>query len=125
MKKNIAVIGCGHWGKNLIRNFYELGALHSICDLDTEAANCIANKYNVKNLSFKRVIENEDIQGVVLAVPAPMHAKFGMQAIKAGKDVFIEKPLATNTADAIKLIDESKKQNVQLMVGHLTIPSCI
>ena len=38
MKKNIAVIGCGHWGKNLIRNFYELGALHSICDLDTEAA---------------------------------------------------------------------------------------
>ena len=67
-EKNIAVIGCGHWGKNLIKIFMNLG-LHSICDLDTEAANCIANKYNVKNLSFK-VIENEDIQGVVLAVPA-------------------------------------------------------
>ena len=119
MKKNIAVVGCGHWGKNLIRNFYELGVLHSICDLDTEAANFIANKYNVENLSLKTVINNDDIQGVVLAVPAPMHAKFGMQVIKAGKDVFIEKPLATNTADAIKLIDESKKQNVQLMVGHL------
>ena len=71
----ILLIGCGYWGKNLIRNFYELGVLHSICDLDTEAANFIANKYNVENLSLKTVINNDDIQGVVLAVPAPMHAK--------------------------------------------------
>ena len=54
MKKNIAVVGCGYWGKNLVRNFSELGALSSICDPSTEIANKYASQYNVKNSSFTK-----------------------------------------------------------------------
>ena len=56
MKKNITVVGCGYWGKNLVRNFSELGALYSICDPNTEIANKYAGQYNVKNSSFIEIL---------------------------------------------------------------------
>ena len=56
MKKNITVVGCGYWGKNLVRNFSELGALYSICDPNTEIANKYAGQYNVKNSSFIEIM---------------------------------------------------------------------
>ena len=58
MKKNIAVVGCGHWGKNLVRNFYELGALYSICDPINEVAIKYSSKYKVKNNSFDEILNN-------------------------------------------------------------------
>ena len=56
MKKNIAVVGCGHWGKNLVRNFAELNALGAVCDPNTELAKKFAIQFNVSNLSFSEVI---------------------------------------------------------------------
>ena len=61
MKKNITVVGCGYWGKNLVRNFSELGALYSICDPNTEIANKYAGQYNVKNSSFIEIINDLNI----------------------------------------------------------------
>ena len=74
MLKNIAVIGCGHWGKNLVRNFFEIGALVAISDPNKELANKFANDYSVDNLSFDEILKDKRINGLVLAVPAPLHA---------------------------------------------------
>src|SRR6056300_747104 len=119
MKKNIAVIGCGHWGKNLVRNFYELGALASICDPDINIAKQYAEQYSVQSHSFSEIINNTNIKGVVLAVPAKHHAAMAIDAMKQGKHVFVEKPLAMNEAEATLVIKTAKENKVQLMVGHL------
>ena len=119
MKKNIAVVGCGYWGKNLVRNFSELEVLSSICDPDTEIANKYASQYNVKNSSFIEIINDVNIKGVVLAVPAPLHASMAIEAMNKGKHVFVEKPIAMNETEAELMITTAKKNNVKLMVGHL------
>lgn len=119
MKKNIAVIGCGHWGKNLVRNFSELGALAAVCDPNDKLAQSYADKYSVDNLSFSAVTKNEAIEGVVLAVPAPLHASMAIEVMNFGKHVYVEKPLAMNKIEAEAMIAASKKNGVQLMVGHL------
>lgn len=119
MKKNIAVVGCGHWGKNLVRNFFELGALYSVCDPNVEIAQKYAIQYSAKNESFSDVINNKNIEGVVLAVPAPLHASMAIAALNSGKHVYVEKPLAMNQLEAESIIAAAYKNNVQLMVGHL------
>ena len=119
MKKNIAVVGCGHWGKNLVRNFYELGVLGSICDPNIDIAEQYSKQYSVQSHSFSEIINNASIKGVVLAVPAKYHAAMAIDAMKQGKHVFVEKPLAMNEAEAILMIKTAKENKVQLMVGHL------
>ena len=119
MRKNIAVIGCGHWGKNLVRNFAELGTLAAVCDPNGDLAQTYAAKYRVDNLSFTAVINNAAIEGVVLAVPAPLHASMAIEAMNAGKHVYVEKPLAMNSDEAEDMIASAKENGVQLMVGHL------
>ena len=119
MKKSIAVAGCGYWGKNLVRNFFELGVLSSICDPNPSIVNTFAKKYNVKNCSYAEILDDTDIKGVVLAVPAELHASMSIDAMSKGKHVFVEKPLAMNEDEANLMIATAKKNNVQLMVGHL------
>jgi UDP-2-acetamido-3-amino-2,3-dideoxy-glucuronate N-acetyltransferase len=119
MKKNIAVIGCGYWGKNLVRNFFELGVLSSICDPNHSIASTLAEKYNVKNCSFTEILEDTNIKGVVLAVPAELHASMAIDVMNKGKHVFVEKPLAMNEAEANLMIANAEKNDVQLMIGHL------
>ena len=119
MKKNIAVVGCGHWGKNLVRNFSELGALVAVCDPNNELAKTYAKEHNVDNLSFTEIINCAAIEGVVLAVPAPLHASMAIEAMNAGKHVYVEKPLAMNKIEAEAMIASAIENDMQLMVGHL------
>jgi UDP-2-acetamido-3-amino-2,3-dideoxy-glucuronate N-acetyltransferase len=119
MKKNIAVVGCGHWGKNLVRNFYELEVLTSICDPNIDIAKQFSKQYSVQNNSFSEIINNPKIKGVVLAVPAKHHAAMAIDVMKQGKHVFVEKPLAMNEAEATLMIETATENKVQLMVGHL------
>jgi UDP-2-acetamido-3-amino-2,3-dideoxy-glucuronate N-acetyltransferase len=119
MKKNIAVVGCGHWGKNLVRNFAELGVLGAVCDPNKGLAESYANQYQVNNLSFDDVLSNSNIDGVVLAVPAPLHAEMAIAAMKSGNHVYVEKPLAMNAAEAGDMIKVAEQNKNQLMVGHL------
>ena len=119
MKKNIAVVGCGHWGKNLVRNFSELGALAAVCDPQLELAKKYALELNVKNYSFDEILNDQFIEGVVLAVPAPLHASMAIKAMNAGKHVYVEKPLSMDSKEANNMIASSKKNDVELMVGHL------
>ena len=119
MKKNIAVVGCGHWGKNLVRNFSELDALFSICDPSSEVADKYASQYNVKKSPFTEIISDPNIKGVVLGVPAHLHASMAIEAMNKNKHVFVEKPLGMNEVEAKAMIATAKKNKVRLMVGHL------
>jgi len=115
----IAVIGCGAWGENLIRNFSELGALAAIHDVDIEKAQKLSLKYNAPFLSLKQIWENKDVLGVVVATPPAQHAAVAEAALKSGKHVFVEKPIALKVKDALKLCELSEEFGCHLMVGHL------
>lgn len=115
---SVAVIGCGHWGKNLVRNFAELGALASISDPNKDLATQFSTQYDVPALSFEDTLDS-GCEGVVIAAPAPLHAQLSEQAFAAGKHVYVEKPLAMTLEEADRIIKASKKADRQLMVGHL------
>ena len=119
MKKKIAVVGCGYWGKNLVRVFSELKALVAVSDPNQDLAIRYANEYCVEKLSFDEIINDPRIEGVVLAVPAPLHASMAVAAMNKSKNVFVEKPLAMNEKEAKLMLDAAFNNKVQLMVGHL------
>lgn len=114
----VSVIGCGHWGKNLVRNYAELGALVSVCDPNIELAKKFSEKYGVPSLSFEAVL-GSDCQGVVIAAPAVLHATLAEQSFAAGKHVYVEKPMAMTINEADRMIAASKNACRHLMVGHL------
>lgn len=115
----VAVIGCGYWGKNLVRNFHEIGVLATICDPVETTAKEISRQYGVTSKSWAQILSDTSVRGVVIASPAISHAKLSIEAIKAGKDVYVEKPLALSIKEAeeVKAILVESKQ--LLMVGHL------
>lgn len=115
----IALIGCGAWGKNLARNFAELHALIAVCDTDGEKAKGLALQYDVNVLTEEQVFEHPEVEGVAIASLAPFHATQAERALKAGKHVYIEKPMALSVADAKDLCKLAEEQNRILMVGHI------
>lgn len=117
--KDIAVVGCGYWGKNLIRNFHELGSLAAVCDPDQKTAKTFAAQYDVPALTWEDVLKNADIKGVVIAAPASLHYKLARAALEVGKHVFVEKPMALEIAHGKELCLLAKENGLILMVGHL------
>lgn len=116
---NVAVVGCGYWGKNLVRNFKDLGALAAICDVDPDRAAGLAAAHDVPVRGFVEVLADPAVGGVVIAAPAEQHATLTREALLAGKDVFVEKPLALQVADAEALVAMARDAGRILMVGHL------
>ena len=88
---SIAVIGTGCWGKNLVRNFHSLGALHTVCDANPDTLqNFMQNYPGVLGVSsYSEILTNNDIKGIVISTPAEMHADMAKEALLAGKDVYI------------------------------------
>lgn len=119
MNIKVAVIGCGHWGKNHVRNFAELGALAAVVDPNTELAAKFAADYGVKALSFNDAVADPEIDAVVIAAPAELHCKLAVQAFEAGKHVFVEKPIALTLEDGRAMRDAASKAGKVLMIGHL------
>lgn len=120
--RNISVIGCGDWGKNLIRNFNTLGALYSVCDLDINKKDEIIKKYGkdiIFTTSYKEVFRDPKIKAVAIATQADMHYSVAKEALLHNKDVFVEKPLALNFKQGKLLTDLAKEKGRILMVGHL------
>lgn len=117
--KKIAVIGCGHWGKNHVRNFAQLGALGAVVDPHAPTAQKFADEYNIPALSFEDAIASSDIDGVVIAAPAELHCKLAVQAFAAGKHVFVEKPIAMTMEEGETMKAAAVKAGKTLMVGHL------
>lgn len=115
----IAVIGCGHWGKNLVRNFFELGALRAVCDDNLSVARDIASQYGSQALAFPDILADATLDAVVLATPAASHETLAAQALTAGKHVYLEKPMTLTTQTARLLCDLAKRHDRLLMVGHI------
>jgi UDP-2-acetamido-3-amino-2,3-dideoxy-glucuronate N-acetyltransferase len=117
----IALVGCGYWGKNLCRNFHTLGALSSVVDTTDNGqatARSFASDIQVTD-SLDDVLSDDQIQGVALATPAETHAELAIQSMQAGKDVFVEKPMALSLEDAEKMKKVAEGTDRILMVGHL------
>lgn len=114
-----AVIGAGDWGKNHVRKFHELGSLKAICETNPIVAQKMHDDYGVINKSFEDIIYDPEIDAVVLVTPANTHKDLGLKAIEHGKHLFIEKPIALNTPDALSLTKAAKDKGLILMIGHL------
>ncbi|RYD82504.1 MAG: Gfo/Idh/MocA family oxidoreductase [Verrucomicrobiaceae bacterium] len=115
----VAQLGCGYWGKNLARNFAELGALAAVCDPDPATAQREAEKNGVAARSISEVLADASIAGVSIAAPAEVHAELALKAFDAGKHVFVEKPIALTMEDAEKMRVAADNAGRALMVGHL------
>ena len=118
---SIAVIGTGYWGKNLVRNFHNLGALHTVCDTNLDTLQSFVQQYSgIEGASsYSEVLRNPKIKGVAISTPAETHNALAKEAIMAGKDVYVEKPLCLSEADAIELTELAVQHGKVLMVGHL------
>ncbi|MCK4352419.1 Gfo/Idh/MocA family oxidoreductase [candidate division WOR-3 bacterium] len=122
MMKKITVIGAGYWGPNLIRNFYELGCLKTVCDKDEKKLNKIKNKYpNVKFTSNVNEAIRQPTDAVVIATGGDTHYELVKKALLANKDVFVEKPLTLFAEQARELVALSRKKTRILMIGHLLL----
>lgn len=117
----IAIIGGGYWGKNLVRNFFELGALKLICDKNDSILQNLKSRFQGTEtcLAKSDVFTREDIDGVVIASPAETHFNLAREALLAGKHVFVEKPLVLDEDEGDELISIADEKNKVLMVGHL------
>jgi predicted dehydrogenase len=117
---HVAVVGCGYWGKNLVRNFHQLEALAMVCDTTT-AGRAVAAQVasQVKIVSgFEQVLSSE-VDGVVIATPAETHFDLVRSALKADKDVFVEKPLALTVEQGAHLVQLAGVNKRILLVGHV------
>src|SRR5712671_3432542 len=119
MPMPVAVIGCGYWGRNLVRNFAELGALAAICDPDQATASQLSARYGAPVTVLEPMLRDPAIAGVAIAAPAAQHAALATAALEAGKHVFVEKPLALTVPEAEGLCTLAAQRGRVLMVGHL------
>jgi UDP-2-acetamido-3-amino-2,3-dideoxy-glucuronate N-acetyltransferase len=117
----VAVLGCGAWGINHVRVWHEMGRLAMVCDPDAARLAAVAQAYPGVAVSSdpQEALGRADVAGVVIATPAVTHADLALDAIDAGKDVLVEKPLATAVGDAEKVVDLAASRGRILMVGHV------
>jgi predicted dehydrogenase/acetyltransferase-like isoleucine patch superfamily enzyme len=113
------VVGCGHWGRNLVRNFSQLGALAAVHDRQSVVEADMAARYAARSLPFEDILTDPDIDAVVVSAPAAQHAALTRDSLEAGKHVFVEKPLALAAEEAEALCDLADAKSLVLMVGHL------
>jgi predicted dehydrogenase len=119
-RTQVAVVGCGYWGKNLVRNFAQLGGLAMVCDATPrgrETARQLAPQAPIV-ADLQKVLETS-IQGIAIATPAETHFDLAIPALKAGKDVMVEKPLALTYEQGARLVQVAAEHDRILMVGHV------
>jgi UDP-2-acetamido-3-amino-2,3-dideoxy-glucuronate N-acetyltransferase len=120
MLPNIAVIGNGYWGKNLVRNFHALGVLKCVCDTRSEALDEAHRLFGVKTCSsLDDLVRDPETQAVAIAAPAVQHYEIAKRFLLAGKDVYIEKPLALRVEEGEELVELAESRGRVLMVGHI------
>jgi predicted dehydrogenase len=122
MKLNVGIIGCGYWGRNLIRNFMyaQNCRLSSVADSDKKALQYVRSCYpSLKtHLNYKKLIDSKEINAIVVATPIQQHYRMSKEALLVGKHVLVEKPLTTSVKEAQELVSLARKKNKILMVDH-------
>jgi predicted dehydrogenase len=121
--QSVLVVGAGNWGKNLVSNFHALGALAGVVELSPKLREGVIASYPDLPLynDFQRALVESAATAVVIATPAATHYDLAMQAMMAGKDVFVEKPMTLKLVDSIGLAEYADKHDRVLMVGHLLL----
>lgn len=122
-KINVAVIGVGYWGPNLVRNFLDINEVGKvfIFDLDQQRSELLKKKFSNVEVAntFNEILVNPEIKAAIIATPVNKHFESACQCLLAGKHVFVEKPLAQTSSECELLVRFAKEKGVQLMVGHL------
>ncbi|KKL84455.1 hypothetical protein LCGC14_1964580 [marine sediment metagenome] len=126
---NIALVGCGYWGPNLIRNFSSLSEckVKLVCDKNKDRLKHIRGLFPEAEttLNFDDVVDNAEIDAVVIATSLRFHFEMAKKSLQSGKHTFVEKPMASSVAECEELIELAEKQNLILMVGHTFIYSAV
>lgn len=119
----VAVIGAGNWGKNLIRNFHNQGALAMVCDVDLHRAEGLCKDFPEVRVTnrLEDVLSDKEVRAVVVATPSDTHFPVARQALLSGKHAYVEKPLARDLSHAEELDQLATERNLILMVGHLLL----
>lgn len=117
----LAVVGCGYWGRNLVRNFHALGALAAVADATPAGRTLAAQLAPGADITadIESVIARTDVDAVALATPAATHSDLGLKVLAAGKDLFVEKPMALTLDEARRLVDLARRNARILQVGHV------
>ncbi|AGK60084.1 putative dehydrogenase-related protein [Archaeoglobus sulfaticallidus PM70-1] len=116
----VGVIGVGVMGKNHVRVYKELGCeLVGIADVDKERVEEVSRLYGTRAFMSYKELLNSRIDAVSIAVPTTFHGKVALDAINAGVNVLVEKPIADSVKSALEIIEAAKKRSVKLMVGHV------
>lgn len=120
--KSVAVIGAGRWGKNLVRVFHELGALKAVVESNPELRETLAKDYpDIAFFSELNALQDTSVSAVAIATPVKTHFEIARDCLEKGYDVFVEKPITTNVAQAESLVELAKEKSRILMVGHLLL----
>jgi predicted dehydrogenase len=118
----VAVVGAGYWGPNLVRNFQATPAfrLRWLCDLDVDRARRVLGPYSTVQVSadLDEVLADPEVRAVAIATPAGTHLSVATAALRAGKHVLVEKPLAATYAEGRQLVDEADRRGLTLMADH-------
>ncbi len=115
----IAVLGCGYWGSNHIRTLKSLGALHAVSDANAARAEGFASEQDCLAIAPDELFTRDDIDAIVMALPPQFHADYAIGAVKAGKDVLVEKPIALTVKEAEASVAAARDNDRILMVGHV------
>lgn len=120
---NVAVVGLGHWGPNLARNIAALSEarLHTLCDLRVDRLEHVGRQYPSTKcqVEFDAVLGDPEVDAIIIAAPVCTHFGLASAALRAGKHVLVEKPLAQTSAQCQELIALSEQNGLILMVGHI------
>nr|BFE62988.1 Gfo/Idh/MocA family oxidoreductase [Dactylosporangium thailandense] len=118
----VAVVGAGYWGPNLVRNFMASPSfrLRALCDLDVTRARRVLGAYSTVEATndLSTVLADPGVQAVAIATPAGTHVDVALAALRAGKHVLVEKPLAATVAEGRRLVAEAEDRGLALMCDH-------
>lgn len=121
----VAVVGCGYWGPNLVRNFFETPECRvtAICDASPERLSLMSRRHPsvAATQRFDDLLQNPAVDAIALATPVHTHAALARRALHAGKHVLVEKPLTTSSAEAEELVELAARKRLVLMVDHTFI----
>jgi predicted dehydrogenase len=119
---NIGVIGYGYWGPNLVRNFAELsaGTVTAVADLDPNKLELVRRRHPgvTPTTDFQQLLRDPQIDAIAIATPVSSHFELGMAVLRAGKHLWLEKPMAETSLQARKLLDEADRRKRVLLVDH-------
>ena len=119
----VGQVGVGPWGSNLARNFNEVARLKWLCDADAQKLTGLEGRFPATTFTerFEDVLADPEVEAVVIATPVVTHAELAKRALREGKHVFVEKPMALTAGDAEELVELAEERRLALMPGHLLL----